>query len=267
MHSRGDQGTPLQDFNGARARGEGAGKAGEALLDRDDRSTREVHIAAEGDVTTGVAAALDADVERARQARDGVGDGDRVGTGKGQLAAVKEDGSGGAERAGDGFGSVIEVRFNEVTADVEDTVIDAVGPAEGVTAEDVEVGTAVLHDHTRTRDRTEVTDIARLAHGRVAVHREVSVPAQDTGLVFEEGAVVEADDGIITRSEVPRQEGPTTVDVDRLTAKATKGRARLERQRPARDLDVTWVDDCIVADDDQLAGAGLGQRVASHVER
>ena len=267
MDARGDQATTLQDFNRTGARGEGASEASEALLDREDRRARQVNVASEGDITTREASALDADVQRARQTRDGVGDGDGVGTGEGQLTAVKEDGSGGAEGAGDGFGAVIEVRFNEVTADVEDAVIDAVGAAEGVTAEDVEVGTAVLHDHARTRDCAEVTDIARLAHGRVAVHREVSVPAQDTRLVFEEGAVVQADDGIITRREVPRQEGTTTVDVDRLTAKATEGRPRLERQRPARDLDVTRVDDRIVADDDQLAGAGLGEGKSTHIER
>ena len=267
MDARGDQGTTLQDFNRTGARGEGASEASEALLDRNGRSTYQVNVAAEGDVTTRVAAGLDADVQRARQTRDGVGDGDSVGTGEGQLTAVKEDGSGGAQGAGDGFGAVVQVRFDEVTADVEDAVIDAVGAAEGVTAEDVEVGTAVLHNHARTRNRAEVTDIARLAHGRVAVDREVTVPAQDTRLVFEEGTIVQSDDGIITRREVPGEERGATVDVDRLTTETTEGRARLKSERTTRDLDVTRVDNRVVADDDQLAGARLGEGESTHIER
>ena len=267
MDARGDQATTLQDFNRTGARGEGASEASEALLDREDRRARQVNVASEGDITTREASALDADVQRARQTRDGVGDGDGVGTGEGQLTAVKEDGSGGAEGAGDGFGAVIEVRFNEVTADVEDAVIDAVGAAEGIVSKDVEVRAAVLHDHTRTRDCAEVTDIARLAHGRVAVHREVSVPAQDTRLVFEEGAVVQADDGIITRREVPGEERGATVDVDRLTTETTEGRARLKSERTTRDLDVTRVDNRVVADDDQLAGEQLPNGVDGPVAR
>ena len=267
MHARGDQRTALQDFDGARARGEGAREAGQALLDRDDRRTRHVDVTAEGDVATGVATALDADVQGTHQAGDGVRDGDGVGTREGHLTAVDEDGRGGTERTGDGFGAVVEVRLDEVTADVEDAVIDAVGTAEGVVAEDVEVGTAILHDHARTRDRTEVTDIARLAHRRVAINGEVAVPAQDTGLVFEVGAVVQADDGVVARGEVPGQEGSPAIDVDRLAAEITEGCARLEGERTTGDLDVTRVDDRVVADDDQLAGAGLGQRIAGHVER
>ena len=267
MDARGDQRTALQDFNRAHARGEGAGKAGQAVLDRDDRRTRHVDVAAEGDVSTGVATALDADVQGPHQAGDGVRDGDGVGTREGQATAVDEDGRGGSERTGDGFGAVVEVRLDEVTADVEDAVVDAVGTAEGVVAEDVEVGTAILHDHARARDRAEVTDIARLAHRRVAINGEVAVPAQDTGLVLVEGAVVQADDGVVARGEVPGQEGSPAIDVDRLAAEITEGRARLEGERTTGDLDVTRVDDRVVADDDQLAGAGLGQRIAGHVER
>ena len=139
MHARGDQRTALQDFDGARARGEGTREAGQALLDRDDRRTRHVDVTAEGDVTTGVATALDADVQGPHQAGDGVRDGDGVGTREGQATAVDEDGCGGTERTGDGFGAVVEVRLDEVTADVEDAVVDAIGTAEGIVAEDVEV--------------------------------------------------------------------------------------------------------------------------------
>jgi len=190
MDARGDQGTTLQDFNRTDARSEGTGKAGEALLDRNGRSTYQVNVAAEGDVTTREAAGLDADVQDARQARDGIGDGDGVGTGEGQLTAVKEDGSGGAEGAGDGFGAVIQVRFDEVTADVEDAVIDAVGAAEGIVSKDVEVRAAVLHNHTRTRNRAIVTDITDRTHGRFAVDCEVTVPAQGQGFIGEQGPVI-----------------------------------------------------------------------------
>ena len=119
-------------------------------------------------------------MQRARQAGDGVGNGDGVGTGEGQLPAVKEDRSGGAQGAREGFRAVVEVGLDEVTADIQDAVVDAVRAAEGVVAEDVEVRAAVLHDHTRTRNRAVVADITVRTHDRFAVDREVTVPAQDT---------------------------------------------------------------------------------------
>ena len=266
MDARGDQRTALQDFNRAHARGEGAGKAGQAVLDRDDRRTRHVDVAAEGDVSAGVAAGLDSDVQDTRQTRDGIGDSDRVGTGKGQLAAVKEDGSGGAERAGDGFGAVIEIGLDEVTADIQHTGIDAVGAAEGIVTEDVEVRTAVLDEHTGPRNRAVVADITARTHGCFAVDREVAVPAQGAGFIGKQGTVVQANRRTVTGRHLVGRESGTTVNVNRLTTKIADIRIRYISHQASVNLHVARVDGRVNNCNHHLASARLGERVATHVE-